>query len=151
GQVWETVEGQVTGAGGTVRHGARVAGVTLAGNRVSHVTVEEVSTGKREEMPCDYFVSTMPVRELAEMTNPLPPPNVRDVARGLRYRDFLTVGLLLRRLHVKEKGRAPQAMVRDNWIYIQDESVHVGRIQVFNNWRPYLVADPVNTVWIGLE
>jgi len=76
---------------------------------------------------------------------------VREVADGLRYRDFLTVGLLLRRLHVKEKGLAPQAMVRDNWIYIQDESVHVGRIQLFNNWSPYLVADAKNTVWIGLE
>jgi protoporphyrinogen oxidase len=151
GQVWETVEAQVAGAGGTVRHGARVAGVTLEGNRVSHVTVEDVSTGKRETMRCDYFVSTMPVRDLSEMTTPAPPASVRDVARGLMYRDFLTVGLLLRRLHVKEKGRAPQAMVRDNWIYIQDESVNVGRIQVFNNWSPYLVADPLNTVWIGLE
>ena len=151
GQMWETVEAQVVSAGGTVRHGATVAGVTLAGDRVSHVTVEDRATGKREEMPCDYFFSTMPVRELVRGCEPAPPPNVREVADGLRYRDFLTVGLLLRRLHVKEKGLAPRAMVRDNWIYIQDESVHVGRIQLFNNWSPYLVADAKNTVWIGLE
>jgi protoporphyrinogen oxidase len=151
GQMWETVEAQVTGAGGTVRHGATVVGVTYDGNRVSHVTVEEGSTGKREEMPCDFFFSTMPVRELARISTPAPPANVREVADGLIYRDFLTVGLLLRRLHVQEKGTAPKAMVRDNWIYIQDEAVHVGRIQLFNNWSPYLVADPVNTVWIGLE
>ena len=151
GQVWEAVEAQVAGAGGTVRHGATVVGVTLEANRVSQVTVEDRSTGKREQMPCDYFFSTMPVRELANSCTPPAPVNVRAVADGLRYRDFLTVGLLLKRLHVKEKGTAPQAMVRDNWIYIQDESVHVGRIQIFNNWSPYLVADPVNTVWIGLE
>jgi len=151
GQMWEQVEAQVVAAGGTVRHGARVAGVTLDGGRVSRVTVEDRSTGKREEMPCDLFFSTMPVRELVRECDPAPPPNVREVADGLRYRDFLTVGLLLRRLHVIEKGVAPQAMVRDNWIYIQDESVKVGRIQLFNNWSPYLVADPKNTVWIGLE
>ena len=151
GQMWETVEAQVVRAGGTVRHGATVVGVTFEGNRVSRVTVEDGSTGQRDEMPCDFFFSTMPVRELARMSTPAPPPNVREVADGLIYRDFLTVGLLLRRLHVKEKGAAPQAMVRDNWIYIQDELVHVGRIQIFNNWSPYLVADAVNTVWIGLE
>jgi protoporphyrinogen oxidase len=133
-----------------VRHGARVAGVTMSGNRVSHVTVEDVRTGQREEMPCDYFFSTMPLRDLVAMTEPAPPANVREVAAGLVYRDFLTVGLLLRRLNVREKGQAPQAMVRDNWIYVQDDSVQVGRIQVFNNWSPYLVADP-RTVWIGLE
>ena len=151
GQVWEVVERQVAECGGTVRHGARVTGVTLDANRVSRVTVEDCSTGKREEMSCDFFFSTMPVRDLVAGTLPPPPASVREVANGLKYRDFLTVGLLLRRLHVREKGRAPQAMVRDNWIYVQDEGVHVGRIQVFNNWSPYLVADPAHTVWIGLE
>ncbi len=151
GQVWEVVERQVAECGGTVRHGARVTGVTLDANRVSRVTVEDCSTGKREEMSCDFFFSTMPVRDLVAGTSPPPPASVREVANGLKYRDFLTVGLLLRRLHVREKGRAPQAMVRDNWIYVQDESVQVGRIQVFNNWSPYLVADPAHTVWIGLE
>jgi protoporphyrinogen oxidase len=93
----------------------------------------------------------MPVRELMRTMEPAPPPRVREVADGLRYRDFLTVGLLLKRLHVRERGHEPQAMVADNWIYVQEESVDVGRIQIFNNWSPYLVADPVNTVWIGLE
>ncbi len=151
GQVWEVVERQVTAAGGAVRHGVRVVGVTMTGSAVSHVTVEDASTGQRERMPCDFFFSTMPVRELAAICDPPPPPVVREVAAGLRYRDFITVGLLLRQLHVLEKGKAPQAMVRDNWIYIQDESVRVGRIQLFNNWSPYLVADPANTVWVGLE
>lgn len=151
GQMWEEVERQVTGAGGTVRHGVKVVGVAITAGRVSHVTVEDVHTGNRERMPCDYFVSTMPVRDLVAAAVPAPPPVVREVAAGLKYRDFMTVGLLLRRLHVLEKGRTPQAMVRDNWIYVQDEAVHVGRIQVFNNWSPYLVADPADTVWIGLE
>ena len=150
GQMWEVVERQVGAAGGTVRHGVTVTGITLDGNRVSHVTVTEEATGKRERMPCDFFFSTMPLRTLAAQCEPAPPANVRQVASGLVYRDFLTVGVLLTRLHVREKGREQQSMVRDTWIYVQDESVHVGRIQVFNNWSPYLVADP-GTVWIGLE
>jgi protoporphyrinogen oxidase len=151
GQIWEVVERQVAEAGGIVRHGAKVVGVTLDGTRVSRVTVEDVHSGQREEMPCDFFFSTMPVRELVATTSPAPPAVVREVCAGLRYRDFMTVGLLLRKLHVRERGNAPRAMVRDNWIYVQDESVQVGRIQVFNNWSPYLVADPANTVWVGLE
>ena len=74
-----------------------------------------------------------------------------EVAAGLCYRDFLTVGILLDRLHVLEKGKPPQASVRDNWIYVQDAGVRVGRIQIFNNWSPYLAADRERTVWIGLE
>jgi protoporphyrinogen oxidase len=154
GQMWEVVAAQVRAAGGTVRHGHRVVGITLsesAVSRVSHVTVENASTGQRERMPCDFFISTMPMRELVAGCEPAPPAAVREVAAGLRYRDFLTVGLLLRQLHVRERGRAPQAGVRDNWIYIQDEAVRVGRVQVFNNWSPYLVADPAHTVWVGLE
>ncbi len=151
GQIWEVVERQVVEAGGTVRHGARVVGVTMTDGRVSHVTVEDARTGQREEMRCDWFFSSMPVRELAAMVSPPPSPEVREVAAGLVYRDFMTVGLLLKRLHVLERGRQPQAAVRDNWIYVQDESVNVGRIQIFNNWSPYLVADPERTVWVGLE
>jgi protoporphyrinogen oxidase len=93
----------------------------------------------------------MPVRELVAMTTPEPPAEVRRVAAGLQYRDFVTVGLLLRRLHVKEKGTTPAPAVPDNWIYVQDAGVDVGRIQVFNNWSPYMVADRAGTVWIGLE
>jgi len=151
GQMWETVAQQVRDAGGQIRLGARVVGVRLTEGRVSHVTVLDETSGRREEVRCDYFFSTMPIRELVTMTTPAPPAPVREVALGLKYRDFLTVGLLLRKLHVLEKGRPPQARVDDNWIYVQDREVKVGRIQVFNNWSPYLVADPEHTVWIGLE
>ena len=85
------------------------------------------------------------------MILPPPPVDAARVADGLQYRDFLTVGLLLRELHVKEAGKAPARRVPDNWIYVQDSFVDVGRIQVFNNWSPYLVADRERTAWIGLE
>ena len=151
GQMWETVAEQVRSAGGEIRYRTRVVGVRMQDGRVISVRVRDEATGSYEELPCDFFLSTMPVRDLVAMVEPAPPPAVRDVAAGLRYRDFLTVGLLLDRLHVLEAGKPPQTAVRDNWIYVQDAGVRVGRIQIFNNWSPYLAADHERTVWIGLE
>jgi protoporphyrinogen oxidase len=151
GQMWETVADEVRGAGGEIRQGARVSAVRMAQGRVTSVCVREEATGRSHELPCDYFFSSMPLRDLIAMVEPAPPAAVREVAAGLRYRDFITVGLLLDRLHVLEQGKPPQATVRDNWIYVQDAGVRVGRIQIFNNWSPYLAADPARTVWIGLE
>jgi protoporphyrinogen oxidase len=151
GQMWETVAEQIRSAGGEIRHGARVVSVQMRGGRVWQVRVQDESSGQCEDLPCDYFFSTMPVRELVAMALPKPPAAVQEVAAGLCYRDFLTVGILLDRLHVLEKGKLPQASVHDNWIYVQDAGVRVGRIQIFNNWSPYLAADHERTTWIGLE
>jgi protoporphyrinogen oxidase len=82
-----------------------------------------------------------------EALDPDPPADVREVAAGLVYRDFITVGLLCRRLLADDGRGGP---LQDNWIYIQEPDVLVGRLQVFNNWSPYMVADP-ETVWVGLE
>jgi protoporphyrinogen oxidase len=150
GQMWETVAAEVTKAGGEIRFGHRVVAVFTEGNAVREVEVED-EAGKRTRIACDYFFSTMPVKELVKQTSPAPPDEVREVAAGLQYRDFLTVGLLMKKLHVQVKGSQPARTVEDNWIYVQDGGVQVGRIQIFNNWSPYMVADRRNTVWIGLE
>src|SRR6202034_1123344 len=78
------------------------------------------------------------------------PPAVLQVSDGLIYRDFITVGLLLKRLTIREDSPQGAKLLSDNWIYIQEPDVRVGRMQIFNNWSPYLVADPDN-VWLGLE
>lgn len=150
GQMWETVAQQVGWCGGEVRLAAPVVGVRMEAGRVVAVTVKDSRSGEGTTVPCDYFISTMPVRELIAMITPAPPAEVQRVAQGLVYRDFLTVGLLLARKEA-EAGGTLAAAVPDNWIYVQEEDVSVGRIQVFNNWSPYLVADPDRTVWIGLE
>ncbi len=171
GQMWETVADHVRAGGGEVGLKKRVVGVQLNkdlgprtsdfGTSVVSVTVEDVESGAREEMACDYFFSTMPIKHLVGMIHPRPPDRVIEVAEGLQYRDFLTVGLLLRKLHVQESPASPfglrrgnyqaKAYVPDNWIYIQDGGVRVGRVQIFNNWSPHMVADRKETVWIGLE
>lgn len=151
GQMWEIVTEQVKKCGGEVRMRHRVSGVHVEGGKVVAATIEDMQTGKTERMACDYFFSTMPIKHLAGMMTPHPPARVVEVAEGLHYRDFLTVGLLLKKLHVQEKGKAPQSDVPDNWIYIQEGGVRVGRVQLFNNWSPYMVKDRKNTTWIGLE
>lgn len=165
GQMWETVAAQINKCGGDIRIKTRVSGVHLALSsgpdrsagseldtaKVASVTVENVETGAREEIFCDMFISTMPIKHLIGMMTPRAPASVVEVAEGLQYRDFLTVGLLLKKLHVLERGKPPQSSVPDNWIYIQDGDVRVGRVQIFNNWSPYMVSDRRNTVWIGLE
>lgn len=151
GQMWEVVTRQIRKCGADVRMKTRVSGVHLENDKVVAVTIENIETGATERMPCDYFFSTMPIKHLFGMMTPHPSARVTEVAEGLHYRDFLTVGLLLKKLHVQEKGKAPQADVPDNWIYIQEGNVRVGRVQLFNNWSPYMVADRNNTIWIGLE
>lgn len=151
GQMWEVVTQQIKDCGGEVRMRRRVSGVHREGNAIVAVTIEDMDTGATERVACDYFFSTMPIKHLIGMITPHPEPRVVEVAEGLHYRDFLTVGLLLKKLHVEEKGKKPQANVPDNWIYIQEGGVRVGRVQIFNNWSPYMVKDWKNTVWIGLE
>jgi protoporphyrinogen oxidase len=112
------------------------------------VRVRDVKTGAREEIPCSKVLSSMPVRDLLlGISGADLPPAVREVAEGLPYRDFVTCGLLLSRLELANGDGSP---ILDNWIYIQEPEVRLGRLQVFNNWSPYLVSEPEH-VWLGLE
>jgi protoporphyrinogen oxidase len=92
----------------------------------------------------------MPVKDLLQAMEPAPPASVREVGDQLIYRDFLTVGLLCEQLKVHEGNSKAGTLIKDNWIYIQEPDVKLGRLQIFNNWSPYLAADP-SKVWIGLE
>src|SRR5687768_11820713 len=94
----------------------------------------------------------MPVKELVANLEADVPANVREIAAGLQYRDFITVGILLRRLSAQDKnsGKWKELQLKDTWIYIQEKDVKVGRLQLFNNWSPFLVKDP-GTAWVGME
>ena len=114
--------------------------------------VKEKTTNELITKTADYFFSTMPVKDLIQSLQNDVPREVHHVANGLIYRDFITAGLLLRKLKIKNKTKIKTInnIVPDNWIYIQERDVKLGRIQIFNNWSPYMVKDE-NTVWIGLE
>jgi len=148
GQLWECVADEVREMGGTIEMGCKVCGVTVGDNgALTSVTCENGST-----FEADCVMSTMPLKDLVAAM-PDATSDASQIAAGLPYRDFVTVGLLVPQLALKNETdiRTLGNIVPDNWIYVQDSSVKLGRIQVFNNWSPYLVADPVRTVWIGLE
>ena len=148
GQMWDTVARKVTEAGGVVRYHHKVVGLKHDGRRIQAAIVEDLASGRRQEIAGEWFFSTMPVKDLVAGLQPPAPAAVRQVAEGLVYRDFITVGLLVRRLALGDDGGG--VGVPDNWIYIQEPHVKIGRLQIFNNWSPYMVRDP-DTVWLGLE
>ena len=150
GQLWEHAAEMVLADGGEIHFGIKVDRIHMNGNTVS--SIEGINeAGEHIVFKGDQFISTMPVRDLVRAidtpaSEPVP-AEVTEVSEGLMYRDFITVGLLASRLAVKEKDGSP---LKDNWIYIQEPDVVVGRLQIFNNWSPWLVSEP-DKVWIGLE
>jgi protoporphyrinogen oxidase len=146
GQLWEHVADQIVAKGGQIHMGWTVDAIEVEGAHV--VAVEALSdTGERRRFSADYFLSTMPMRDLVRAMRTPVPENVREVSEGLQYRDFITVGVLANKLDVKESDGS---LIKDTWIYIQEPDVQIGRLQIFNNWSPYMVSDPTK-VWIGLE
>ena len=146
GQLWEHAAEEIVRLGGEIHLGWRVDRVLCEGRQVRSVVARN-EQGEQQEFTGNYFFSTMPMRELVPGLDAPVPANVAEVAAGLEYRDFITVGLLCDRLKVHEPDGG---LLRDTWIYIQEPDVQLGRLQIFNNWSPHLVQDPTK-VWIGLE
>lgn len=149
GQLWEEVARLVLEMGGEIHYHQDVHSLSHAGAVITGVTTSNSENGQTATFEGDYFFSTMPVKDLVNGLMPAAPDAIREVASGLLYRDFITVGLLLTELKVKDEKQANR-LIKDNWIYIQEQEVKIGRLQIFNNWSPYMVKDPGH-VWIGLE
>jgi len=151
GQLWEAVSLDIQAKGGQVLLHNKVIGFENNGGIIKSVTVRDEKTNEIKKIEADFVFSTMPVKDLiADMQNV--PQNVKEIADGLCYRDFITVGVLASKLKVQNntKVKTLNGLVPDNWIYIQEKDVKIGRLQIFNNWSPYMVAND-NTVWMGLE
>lgn len=138
GQLWEAAAGNIEAAGGAVRRRTKVNRLFLEGKRVAGISVE--GPEGTEQLPVEWFLSTLPIRELILMMEPAPAAEVVKAAKALRYRDFLTVALIVDRPN----------LFPDNWIYIHSPEVQVGRLQNFGNWSPHLAPDPAKSC-IGLE
>ena len=146
GQLWEHVADLVQAKGGEIHMGWKVDRIHCEGDRV--VSLEAVNdAGERQIFTGEYFFSTMPMKELVQALDAPVPAPVREIAEGLQYRDFITVGILANRLSVTEPEGG---LLKDTWIYIQEPDVTLGRLQIFNNWSPHMIADP-SKVWLGLE
>ena len=142
GQMWETAARRFVDQGGTLLMRSRVGRIDIVDGRVQGMAYRD-ATGGEHALPCTHLLSTMPIKDLVQASAAAWPEDVRAIAAALSYRDFITVGLLY-------PHSAIPRQLDDNWIYIQEPGVHVGRVQVFNNWSPYMVADP-GTLWLGLE
>lgn len=152
GQMWETVAEIISTEGGTVKTNHEITNILLEGNRVKSVKIRDNASGQITEEEADYFFSSMPIKDLITRIEPSPDENIKNIASNLVYRDFIIAGILVSELKVKNTTnmRTVNNIIPDNWIYIQEKDVHLGRIQIFNNWSPYMVAHK-NAVWLGAE
>ena len=150
GQLWETTADRIREMGGEILFNRKVIAVKTEKGQAKAV-VCQTENGPLV-LDCDIVISSMPIKDLVGGLNDVP-PEIAAVAAGLPYRDFVTVGLLIRKLALKNetKTKTMQDLIPDCWIYVQDTGVKLGRIQIFNNWSPYMVKSPENTVWLGLE
>lgn len=150
GQLWEAAAQEFEKMGGKILLGCKVVSVATEGSEVKSVTYEK--EGKQVTLDADIVISSMPLKDLVAGMNDVP-EKVASIAAGLPYRDFVTVGVLVHKLNLKNETKLKTLanIVPDCWIYVQDVGVKLGRIQIFNNWSPYLVKKPADTVWIGLE
>lgn len=151
GQLWEAVAADIREMGGKILVNSRVAGIEVGENN----TIKSVVYNEGDEekiLEGDIFISSMPLKNLvAGMKNV--PEALAQIADGLLYRDFTTVGLLLDKLNLvnETKLKTLGNITPDCWIYVQDAGVKLGRIQIFNNWSPYMVENPEKNIWVGLE
>ncbi|HEY9758036.1 MAG TPA: NAD(P)/FAD-dependent oxidoreductase [Oculatellaceae cyanobacterium] len=150
GQMWEEVARIIREKGGEILIERDVTGVVVEGETVKAIEVQNKSSGQKETLGGDVFFSTMPMQELVRSLSIPAPANIQEISDGLVYRDFIEVGLLVNKLKVSEDSPTGKRLIADNWIYIQESDVLVGRMQIWNNWGPCMVADP-SKVWLGLE
>ena len=151
GELWEVTAAEVEKMGGTIIKEAKVTKLHKnEQNVLTGLTYEK--DGAEHEMEGDVIISSMPVKDLVGGMNEVPDTPAR-IAKGLPYRDYMTLGVLVPKIKLKNKTKLKTVgnIVPDCWVYVQDRRVKMGRFQIYNNWSPYMVKDLEHTVWIGLE
>ena len=151
GQLWDVTAFEIEKMGGRILRNHQAVGVIKDEN--DHLTGVKVRhDGKEEVFAGDYIISSMPVKDLVAGMNDVP-KQYADIAAGLPYRDYITLGVLVPKLLLKNKTKMKTIgnIIPDNWVYVHDKGIHMGRFQIYNNWSPYMIKDLENTVWVGLE
>ena len=152
GQLWEIVAEMVEKGGGQVLLNQRAVCIHRNEFHVTGADVLDKTSGDVRRIACTDLISTIPVKELMENMRPAVPAEPLAIASALPYRDFITAGLLVPRMFPPPgtKVASPVGMPADNWIYIQEPDVKLGRLQIFNNWSPAMVNDHPK-IFLGLE
>lgn len=152
GQLWETAALKFQELGGTIYYNHSVEKITMKNNKIISVTCK--TENKNITIKGDIFLSSMPLKDLIEnIDGERVPRPIYKIATNLPYRDFITVGILVKKLNLKNETtkKTLNNIIPDCWIYVQEKNVKLGRIQIFNNWSPYMVKNPKKNIWIGLE
>ena len=146
GQLYEKMASEVIRMGGEIHFNSKVSNIYLENNEIQYLLIND------NKVKGDYYISSMPIKDLVNGMNNVD-SNILDIALNLPYRDFMTVGLLLNKLNIENKTKIKTVnnIVPDCWIYIQERDVKIGRLQIFNNWSPYMVDDINNHIFVGLE
>jgi protoporphyrinogen oxidase len=145
GMLWEKVAKACQESGVVFLFQTKLTKLHMEDGMVTKVTYHTAQNSVIE-MDSDVVFSTMPIKNLIESIQEEVPKEVTEIAQKLEYRDFMIVGLELKTLKIEqEKGK----LIKDNWLYIQEGEVKVGRLQIFNNWSPFM--SPANNIWIGAE
>ena len=151
GQLWDLTAADFEKMGGTIIKNAKVVNILKGSDNVVTGLVYE-KDGQRITVNGDYVISSMPVKDLVVGMNDVPDKYTK-IAEGLPYRDYMTVGVLITHLNLKNETKTKTIgdIVPDNWVYVHDRNVKMGRFQIYNNWSPYMVKDIEHSIWLGLE
>lgn len=148
GQMYSEIAGEVKKKGGEIYLNHKIINIILKQNRITKLKVKDLITGEVKIIRGDYFFSTMPIKDLIDSINDSKvPKNVKNIANGLVYRDYLIVGILVKDIILKDKANN---IISDNWIYIQESDVKIGRLVFFNNFSIHLLKND-NNIWLGAE
>jgi protoporphyrinogen oxidase len=144
---------EVEKLGGRIIKNARVTKIhKKSDNTLDSITYVDANDGSEHVVEGDIVISSMPIKDLVGGMNDVPEEEAR-IAAGLPYRDYMTLGVLVPRLKLKNLTdmKTVNGIIPDCWVYVQDRKVKLGRFQIYNNWSPYMIKDLEHTVWIGLE
>jgi len=150
GQMWEAVAREIENRGGKIYFNTDLKSLEFDNDKnILSAQIENKKDGAVVKIDADYYFSSMPIKELVGKMERIDIDSaVKEISDGLQYRDFLIVGILASNMNVKDKDDGSQ--IKDNWIYIQDKNVKAGRLQIFNNWSPFMVNNP-GDLWLGVE
>lgn len=150
GQLWELTAADIEKMGGIIIKNAKVISVNKSNQTATSIVYE--TEGRQITVEGDYIISSMPMKDLVMGMNDVP-EKIREIAKGLPYRDYMTVGVLISKLNIRNETKIKTIgnIVPDNWVYVHDRNVKMGRFQIYNNWSPYMVKNIENNIWIGLE
>ena len=151
GQLWELTASEIENLGGTIIKNARVVNI-IKNESNSLVGLVYEKDGQQVTLEGDIVISSMPVKDLVMGMNDVP-EEYSAIAKGLPYRDYITVGVLVSKLNLVNNTNIKTIgnIVPDNWVYVHDKNVKMGRFQIYNNWSPYMVKEIEKYIWVGLE